>query len=207
MIKLLKKDDFKEQVEEWESKADRILENGLDKASESELREVLQSYEKCYWFYIERRNEISLLMHKIGRHLREHHGCAFKFCEKREQYYSTCPNHLIQYDFGFSLRVIEDHVCSVCGMNPIECDHLTGEIYDGVEAKTYNKLVDIITADLVKEPEMPFARVREKLFPREIIEKGLSTDPIIRSLYYGKVVLNCDHCLVSQDRFSDVTVI
>ncbi|MGM7881149.1 hypothetical protein [Pectobacterium versatile] len=207
MINLLKKEDFKYYVMECELKADGIVGSGFDEASEAELREALELYEKCFWFYIERRDEIFNIMHKIGHHLREKYGCAFDFCENRSQYYSKCPNHLIQFEFGFSLRAIEEPVCSICGKNPIECDHLTGEIYDGVEAKTYNRLVDIITADRVKEPEMPFARIRERLFPRESIVKGLSQDPIIGNLYYGKAVLNCDHCLVSQVRVSDETAI
>jgi len=195
---ILKRDDFKEQVKVWRTQADEIVKRGLNLATEIELREALELYEKCFWFYPGQRNTISVLMRKIGKYLRERHGCALKFCEDRELYYSTCPNHLIQFDFGFSLRTIEEHVCSVCKKPPIECEHLTGDIYDGVEAKTLHKVVDIITADWVEEPEMPFARVREKLISRDKIEEGLGTDPIFKSLAYGNVILNCDHCLQNQ---------
>lgn len=195
---ILKRNDFKGQVIAWRKKADDIVNRGLNLATERDLREVLELYEKCFWFYPEQRNSLSQLMHDIGKYLRKRYGCALKYCKDRELYYSTCPNHLIKFDFGFSLRTIEEHVCSICGKPPIECDHLTGEVYDGVEAKTRHKVVDMITADWVKEPEMPFARVREKLIPREQVEKALGTDPIIKKLAYGNAILNCDDCLQNQ---------
>ncbi|WP_152539505.1 hypothetical protein [Methylomicrobium lacus] len=201
---------------------DRV-ENELSPCPELDLRTALSKLLKVFWFLKEERVPIAQNMHQIGKYLTENYQCEFKF--KDGHYYTDCPNMLLHKDFGFSLRGFEKYTCSICGVDPIDCDHRTGRRYNGIECTAFDgrcniclkniddceheigseyndveavKVVsdlEIITFDLVKEPEMVFSRITEIPYSREFITKGLANDPNLKEFEYGVSVLDCHHCI------------
>ena len=94
------------------------------------LERALNEYLKAFWFFKDQRVDIAKTMHQIGKYLCKQYGCSCKFDGKN--YYTDCPNILLHSDFGFSLRGIEKYICSICGNDPLECGHITGEMYDNI---------------------------------------------------------------------------
>lgn len=186
------------------------------------IRYILDEYLNCFWYYKEQRIGISETMLKLGKYLVSKSSCTLKY--DGEYYYSDCPNILLHYDFGFSLRGKEQYRCSICGKDIIECDHITNYIYDNVTCininekcniclKDFNKcnhvenenydnvkaikmitLLELITFDLVKEPEMIFTRMMKKKFSKKEIIDGLKKDNYSNEFNYGISTLNCNHC-------------
>lgn len=188
---------------------------------ELNLRQVLNEYLKCFWFYKKEREVIAKAMHEIGINLEKKYNCKWKFDGKF--YYTECPNILLHNDFGFSLRGTQKLVCSICNDDPLNCEHITNEIYDNVvcseisglcnicgsvihecdhvlgykyddvKAKTIVKDLKIITFDLVKDPEMVFCRMtRINLSKKEILDKLCCDEKI--DFKYGISDLFCHHC-------------
>ncbi|NAW84450.1 hypothetical protein CAG69_20720 [Vibrio sp. V43_P6S15P86] len=199
------------------------VECGQSLYPELDLRAALQKLLKVFWFFKSGRIEIAKQMHDVGKYLAENYQCAFGF--KDGHYFTDCPNMLLHQDYGFSLRGFEKYKCSICDVDPIDCDHRTlkrynniqctsfegrcnicrgdievcdhilGEVYDNVEAIKIVSDLEIITFDLVKEPEFVFSRVLEIPYSRKFITDGLMNDPSVDSFVYGESILDCNHCL------------
>lgn len=204
--------------------------------TESGLREIMQLYLDAFWVFQELRGPISHNIHNLGRMLEEQFQCQVPFSTDKGMYYYSCPAILLHSDFGFSLRGSEKYKCSICGLPIIECEHITGEYYDGVicqkicnrcnicgkincqkhqNGKKYDHVeavkivydLNIITFDIVEDPQMKFARVTKIYFPREEILNGLPEDEK-SEFVYGKSPLYCHHCSYCQgympDRFHEL---
>lgn len=190
---------------------------------EPKLRHALNMLLNVFWIVKDLRVPISKQMHSIGAALRENYGCALEF--KDGFYFTRCPNMLLHLDFGFSMRGFENYKCSICDMDPVDCDHRSGRKYSGVECKkfadrcnicndeisscnhhlgeTYDDVeavklayvTEIITFDVVKEPECPISRVTKIPFSKQYMVKGLREDPSSEVFVYGSTIVNCDHCV------------
>jgi hypothetical protein len=142
---------------------------------------------------------------------------------------------LLHKDFGFSLIGFEKYKCSVCGVDPIECEHRTGRKYDDVECNIFDGLcnicqdkkdhcehqvgvryddveavkivsdLEIIRFDIVKEPEMVFARVTEIPYSKDTVMKSLSNDHEFEDFKYGETPLYCLHCIDCEGYDPDAT--
>lgn len=193
---------------------------------ENTLRIVLEKYLTCFWYYKDIRKDISRVMHNIGVYLCKHYKCKSKF--DGEYYYTECPNILLHNDFGFSLRGIEKIACSICGKEPLECEHITNQKYNKVKCLNVNNLCNIclepigkckhvigneynnvemtnivvdlkiITFDLVKDPEMVFTRITKQNFSKDQIMSELSKEENLENFEYGKSDLYCLHCVKCQ---------
>lgn len=198
------------------------VENNQSENPEFDLRTALEKLLKVFWVLREHRIGIAQQMHDIGKYLSENFQCAFKF--KEDHYYTDCPNLLLHQDYGFSLRGFEKYSCSICNKDPIDCNHRTGKKYDRIECMAFgencnicmNKIdlcehsigdfydgviavkvvsdLEIITFDLVKEPEFVFSRVLEIPYSKKHIFDGLANDPNANEFVYGESVLDCHHC-------------
>lgn len=181
--------------EAWES-ANKLLtrfENNQCLYPELDLRASLKKMLLAFWYYRDNRIEISERMHRVGVYLAKNFNCEFKF--NGENYYTDCPNMLLHKDFGFSLRALEEYVCSICGKDPIDCEHRTGKVYNGIEAKKVISIIELIAFDLVREPEMIFTRINEIPYSKEYIVNGLKNDPNFGEFEYGITPIDCHHCL------------
>jgi hypothetical protein len=191
--------------------------------SETELRHALEMLLNVFWIHKDLRIPISKQMHSIGKVLHENYGCALEF--EKGFYFTKCPNILLHRDFGFSMRGFEKYKCSICDMDPVDCDHRSGRRYSGIECKKFGercnicrdensscdhhlgeiyddvetvKIVydmEIITFDVVKEPDFATSRVTKIPFSKQHIAKSISGDPNSEAFLYGSTILNCDHCI------------
>ncbi|TWA98107.1 hypothetical protein [Gluconacetobacter diazotrophicus] len=201
----------------------KSVEEGQSENPEADIRSALDDLLKVFWFDIASRTQIARVMHTLGKFLLENYGCALGF--KDGCYFTSCPNLLLHHDYGFSLRALEKYKCSICNEDPIDCDHRTGRMYrnitchefdnrcniccsdidkcghilgntyDDIEAIKIVIVVDLITFDLVKEPEFVFSRVLEITYPKEYILNSINNDPDIEEFSYGESKIFCDHCL------------
>ena len=201
----------------------RRVEYGQSLYPELDLRAALRQLLKVFWFCKSHRIEIANKMHNIGKRLAENYQCQADF--KDGHYFTDCPNLLLHQDYGFSLRGFEKYKCSICNIDPVDCDHRTlkrydniqctsfegrcniclhdietcehilGEVYNNVEAIKVVSDLDIITFDLVKEPEFVFSRVIKIPYSRKCVTDMLTNDPDIDHFVYGESILYCNHCL------------
>ncbi|GKV93169.1 hypothetical protein PEC301645_06160 [Pectobacterium carotovorum subsp. carotovorum] len=218
--------NFSEMAEKSFNEAQKIIKaynTGELTNPESELRNALEMLLKVFWINKDLRIPISRQMHSIGVVLRENYGCAFGF--EDGFYYTKCPNILLHHDSGFSMRGFEKYKCSICNMDPVDCDHRSGREYNGIECKkfgercnicndetsscnhrlseTYDNVeaikivydMQIITFDMVKEPDIALARVTKIPFSKQYITKNIGRDPNSAEFSYGSTIINCDHCI------------
>lgn len=154
------------------------------------LRESLEKYLIAFWVFKDEREDISSRMHKIGKIIHDRFGCPLKF--SGTNYYNDCPVDLSHVDFGFSWGGEESIICSICGKDPIDCDHIPGDKYNHVACDTIRGSCNIcwekkdhcphilseyydnveaigITIDMkpthvamVSDPACPFARIQAR---------------------------------------------
>lgn len=196
---------------------------GQLKNPEPDLRSALDMLLSVFWINKDLRVPVSRQMHSIGMVLHETYGCAFGF--ENGLYFTKCPNMLLHSDFGFSMRGFEKYKCSICNIDPVDCihrtgrkynnvecnkfdgrcnicrdensscDHSLGEAYDNVEAIKIVYDMQIITFDVVKEPDFALARLTKIPFSKQSITKDIDKDPHSSEFVYGSTVLSCDHCI------------
>lgn len=220
----------------FHSKSDEcIAKESLDKANdlitkfnvtqvgtEADLRLAMKLFLDAFWVFKEIREPLSKVIHQIGLTLECEYQCKCNFDKERSEYYITCPAILLHKDFGFSMRGSEKYRCSICGLPIIECDHITGDLYDGItcakieglcnicgekdcgehtEGLQYDHVmavkivydVHIVTYDMVKDPEMKFSRISKIYYTRDEVEQCIDEDD--KSIFiYGKSPLFCHHC-------------
>jgi hypothetical protein len=166
--------------------------------SDKILRESLENYLYAFWVFKAQRNSITLKMHKLGKTIHNRFGCQFKF--NGTDYYNDCPVDLSHIDFGISWGGEESIICSICGKDPIDCDHIPGRKYDHIACEAIRKGCNIcwnkkdecqhilgkyydnveaigITIDMkpthvamVSDPACPSARVQARPVSREDIQ-------------------------------------
>ena len=190
------------------------------------LTEALNELLKLFWFDIDKRVKNAKWMHNIGKYLCLNH--QDKYCKilfDGESYYTKCPNILLHQDYGFSMRAIEEYVCSICGEDLLDCEHISGEIYHDItcfnnsslcnicgsewgncnhkEGLKYNNVIgskivtnlELITFDMVKEPEEVFTRIVKIPYPKEYIEDIVKSQGDYDDFVYGETTMFCSHCI------------
>lgn len=131
--------------------------------------------------------------HKVlddaGRRVRTTFGCNLKF-EPDEGYSQTCPVALAHTRVGCSTGfIIEESECSICGEDPEDCDHISGQLYgDEVCARLITE-ADLMEVSLVSRPRQPDARIQSVSITRDELESELGPE-----FAFGMPV-SCDKCL------------
>jgi hypothetical protein len=207
------------------NKADEIWSNGQllqskgDSKAESVMRTSLQYLRNAYHLSSE-DPKISVLLHQSGKFIHDNFGCQVRM--EGTTYYEECPVLLSHVKYGFSVGGSAISICSICGKDPWECEHIKGFKYDGVIAKKisgycnicgqeacdhqlgeiYNnaEAVHIITemkldhVSLVERPANPLARITMYTLGPEDILKALP-DSEKASFKPGVTVIHCHHCV------------
>lgn len=119
-------------------------------------------------------------------------GCAFVF--EDGAYHQRCPVALGHSRMGVSIgAIIEESECSVCGLDPEDCIHISGRYYQGQECVRVIKRFSLDHVAFVEQPDFPDARIMS--FPVDIED--------IRSILGEKFIpgmeVFCDRCLSSCD--------
>jgi len=201
----------------------------FDECANIILRESLENYLIAYWIIVEKRMDISVSMHSIGKLLHDRFQCPLKFNGK--SYYNDCPVRLSHIDIGFSIGCTEDLICSICGKDPLECDHTSGEKYNNIICKeirnicnicwenkclchhiigeTYNGVEAVLIEinikpnhiAMVSNPADPLCRVTAVPISDEHIASVVKTMPknLRKKFQYGKTILFCEHCVICSD--------
>ena len=126
---------------------------------------------------------------QAGKRVRLTFGCRVAFDSERG-YAQTCPVALAHNRIGMSPTiVIEESKCSICGNDPEECDHITGQTYDGVYCIRRITKARILEISLVNRPNQPDARIEYCSISYNDLREELGP-----SFQYGMDV-SCDNCL------------
>lgn len=130
------------------------------------------------------------LLDEIGAFTRRVRADACALTIEDGSYFETCPVKLGHNRVGFSTAfLIRKSECSVCGQDPWDCDHVFGEVYDGVVAHQVITEAQALEVSLVSRPRMPDARIMKiSVLQSELVEAlGPAFSP-------GMPVM-CDRCL------------
>ena len=131
--------------------------------------------------------------HKVlddaGRRVRTTFGCNLNF-EPGKGYSQTCPVALAHNRVGCSTGfIIEESECSICGEDPEDCDHISGQFYGDEVCGRLITEADLMEVSLVSRPRQPDARIQSVSITREDLERELGSE-----FRYGMPV-SCDKCL------------
>ena len=168
-------------------------------SGEKFLRQALEKYLVAYWTLSDKKVDISAEMHKIGKLLHERYQCLIQFSDSG--YTNRCPVVNSHRELGLSIGGTEKHICSICGLDPMDCEHIKGEFYNDIECKDVEghcnicvekfgscehvigskyddvERIDIVTeidldhVSIVERPQNPFCRITNVAIPREEIDR------------------------------------
>lgn len=134
--------------------------------------------------------EVHAALDEAGKRVRLAFGCTVTFDWKRG-YARTCPVDLAHNRIGMSPAiVIEESECSVCGKDPEDCKHITGQDYEGEYCVCHITKARILEISLVSRPSQPDARIEYCSISYDDLREALGP-----SFEYGMDV-SCDKCLL-----------
>ncbi|SCG34170.1 hypothetical protein GA0070613_0007 [Micromonospora inositola] len=127
-----------------------------------ELREALRALRSAMnWLEGTPRFEIAhLILDDAGRLARKYfpRGCRFPY--EDGMYHQRCPVALAHNRVGLSPAfAISEIECSVCKLDPDDCDHIAGFEYDGQVCHHLIKKAELLEISIVGRPNMPDARI------------------------------------------------
>lgn len=90
------------------------------------------------------------------QHFKE--NCRFTF--KDGSYFQECAVSLAHNRVGMSVgAIIRESKCSICELDPDDCEHIAGRVYDGEECVRIITRADLEEVSLVGRPNFPDARI------------------------------------------------
>lgn len=85
-------------------------------------------------------------------------NCGFTFKDGR--YFQECAVALAHNRVGMSVgMIIRESRCSICDLDPDDCEHIAGRSYDGEDCIRVITRADIEEVSLVGRPNFPDARI------------------------------------------------
>lgn len=105
-------------------------------------------------------------------------------------YTQKCPVDIGHLRLGVSVGMtIREAECSICGLDPEDCLHIPGRMYDGEDCYRIIKRADLDHVAIVKRPDFPDAR---------LTQRPVSTDDLVNALGSGfapGMEVRCNRCL------------
>jgi hypothetical protein len=97
--------------------------------ADAEARSAIDSVVRAFWWAEDTGMEEKqhLLMHKIGRWTRRNLGCQLHF--DGAKYSHRCPIRIAHKRIGLSPGYVGQCICSICGADLSECEHIVGRSY------------------------------------------------------------------------------
>jgi hypothetical protein len=164
-------------------------------------------------------------MHRYGKHKRQTFGCYLAY--EAGVYYQRCPIAIAHKRFGMSVGfTVKSRVCSICGNELADCDHLPDELYEvpggigpaGVcPVCTHSECVehspdrlykvavvgivkeaDLHEISIVKKPAQPEARATSLPVDTESLRNALGSD------FRPGMAVTCDKCLYPCSGFEEL---
>ena len=186
--------------------------------SEKLCRESLVLLREAY--LLTKKSKFVKQLHRYGKALHAVVRCTIPF--KDGFYEQSCPVLLSHLRHGVSPGLSGKEICSLCGANMLDCDHVKGWYYDNVPARrikgvcnicqlescthelsrTYGPVMAIAFMEdvrldhcaIVENPKDPLAAfVSESLEEDEVLE--LLPEREKATFKYGESILYCNHCV------------
>lgn len=131
------------------------------------------------------------LVDEVGTLLRRHYSESCILPYRDGTYYRECPVDLAHLRVGLSpeIRVLESE-CSICNLDPEECDHLPGEMYGGRECMSVITKAEVTAVAIVANPRQLVTRFNS-ISAGTTAELSAALGPKFRP----GVQLNCGRCL------------
>jgi hypothetical protein len=127
------------------------------------------------------------LLDQTGRFVRQTFGCSLAFDEGA--YHQRCPVALAHNRMGTSPAFEFKLTCSICEMDPEDCAHVEGELYDGRECEYVAHPVALVELSIVNRPRFPDNRFESVSIDYETLRANLGAD------WKPGVAISCDYCL------------
>lgn len=131
------------------------------------------------------------LVDEVGTLLRRHYSESCILPYRDGAYYRECPVDLAHLRVGLSpeIRVLESK-CSICNLDPEDCDHVPGEMYDGRECVSVITKAEPTAVAIVANPRQLVTRFTS-IPAGTTAELSAALGPKFRP----GVQLNCGLCL------------
>lgn len=216
------------------NQASKAIENAelLLTEAEEKLKETLKiESEKIYRNSLRKIREAILwnpensnyrkLIHEIGLKIHDLFGCRIEPHQGR--YMITCPVMLSHIKGGFSIGGFGTTICSICGENILNCEHIKGENYNGIVKKRHHGICNIcgekecehqdgknydnvtvfglitkMTLDhisFVENPANPLCAIEMIGLPKSDVLNSLPNNEK-EFFIYGETIINCHHCRI-----------
>jgi hypothetical protein len=103
-----------------------------DYSANNILRKALGEYLTAYYIFddADLKKDIFTEMCRLGKLLHDLFRCPIEY--NGRDYIKDCPIILSQIDMGISIECEESYICSICGKDPLYCDHISWKKYDNV---------------------------------------------------------------------------
>lgn len=125
---------------------------------------------------------------RAGEYVRRRFGCHFHW--DGAQYWQACPVALAHTRVGISPAIMEEIIeCSICGVDPDYCTHITGEVYGGRRCVHIIKKAEIVEMSFVARPANPDARILRTTISLAALRGKLG------AMWEPGIKINCDSCL------------
>lgn len=127
---------------------------------------------------------------QVGKLARDNwpHGC--RLVRDGTNYSMECPVALAHNRVGLSIGyIIKRSSCSICGADPVDCLHITGEEYEGEMCIRVIEEADMLEVSLVGRPAQPDARIESMGVAHSDIRKFLG------DAFTPGIEVTCDRCL------------
>jgi hypothetical protein len=133
--------------------------------------------------------------HRIGAIREERRECAWSHDRERDIFTLECPMQAIHSRVGVSVALMSRHRCSICGADDFGCDHVEGEVYDGVTCEWEQTDIWLDHLALTQSPDFTYTFHNSIPRSREDIEEELG-----EQWEEGKVLFST-HCLECYGRY------
>lgn len=109
--------------------AAKALASSAPEQADAEARLAIDHATRAFWWAedSEAEEKQHTLMHQIGRWTRRNVGCSLTF--DGASYSHTCPIRIAHKRIGLSPGIVAQCICSICGEDLSECEHIVGRSY------------------------------------------------------------------------------
>ena len=138
-----------------------------------------------------------VLLDEIGRFIRTEVEDACLVTYEGGEYFNECPVSLAHSRVGMSIGfVVHKAECSICHLDPWDCEHITGRTYDGERCYRIITDAEVFEVSLVARPAQPDARIHKIGMPLPELREALGAD------FEPGIGVVCDRCLTDCDGVS-----
>lgn len=162
-----------------------------DRADEY-LREAMKALRRAM-NWLEDTPDFDLAHHRldqVGGLARRNQPRGCRLVRDGTKYSMECPVALAHNRVGLSIGyIIKKSSCSVCGADPVDCIHITGEEYGGKSCIRVIEEADLLEVSLVGRPAQPDARIESIGVAHRDIQD------VLGDAFTPGVEVICDRCL------------